>query len=236
MALFPLLLSLARSLFAPRLELMAEILALRQQLAILNRTAKRPTLRFQDRLFWIALARFWRDWRYALLIVKPETAVKWHRQGFPLYWRWKSKACRPGRPRIDPEIRELIRRLSRENPLWGTPRIKAELHFLGFEVAESTVAKYRIKTSKPSSQTCKTFLSNHVGDIIGIDFFTVPTATFRNLYCFIILLHERLRLRSRRRKLNNHCAVLASISARGAWRSHLTRSSTQRRIFGWYYI
>jgi putative transposase len=170
---------------------MAEILALRQQLAILNRTAKRPSLRFQDRLFWIALARFWQDWRSALHIVKPETVIKWHRQGFRLYWHWTSKARRPGRPRIDAEIRDLIRRLSQENPLWGTPRIQAELHLLGFEVAESTVAKYRIKTPKPSSQTWKTFLSNHAGDIIGIDFFTVPTATFRNLYCFIILLHER---------------------------------------------
>src|SRR5499433_2705612 len=191
MALFPFLLLLARSFFAPRLELMAEILALRQQLAILNRTAKRPSLRFQDRLFWIALSRFWRDWLSALLIVKPETVIKWHRQGFRLYWRWISKAGRPGRPRIDAEIRELIRRISRENPLWGTPRIKAELHLLGFEVAESTVAKYRIKTLKPPSQTWKTFLSNHAGEIIGIDFFTVPTATFRKLYCFIILLHER---------------------------------------------
>src|SRR5499433_2600280 len=191
MALFPFLLLLARSFFAPRLELMAEILALRQQLAILNRTAKRPSLRFQERLFWIALARFCRNWRSALLIVKPETVIKWHRQGFRLYWRWKSKTGRPGRPRIDAEIRDLIRRLSEENPLWGTPRIQAELHLLGLEVAESTVAKYRIKSPKPSSQTWKTFLSNHAGDIIGIDFFTVPTATFRNLYCFIILLHKR---------------------------------------------
>src|SRR5215470_8819098 len=127
MTLFPLLFSLARSLFAPRLELMAEILALRQQLAILNRTAKRPPLRFQDRLFWIALARFWRNWRSALLFVKPETVLKWHRQGFRLFWRWKSKAGRPGRPRIDAEIRELIHRLSRENPLWGTPRIQADI-------------------------------------------------------------------------------------------------------------
>ena len=108
-----------------------------------------------------------------------------------LYWRWKSKTGRPGRPRIDAEIRELIRRISQENPLWGTPRIQSELGLLGFGVAESTVAKYRIKTPKPSSQTWKTFLSNHARDIIGIDFFTVPTATFRNLYCFIILSHER---------------------------------------------
>ena len=117
---------------------MAEILALRQQLAILNRTAKRPSLRFQDRLFWIVLARFWKSWRSALLIVKPETVIKWHRQGFRLYWRWKSKAGRPGRPRINAEIRALIHRLSQENPLWGTPRIQAELYLLGFEVAELT--------------------------------------------------------------------------------------------------
>ena len=127
MALFPFLFFITRSLFAPRLELMAEILALRQQLAILNRTAKRPSLRFRDRLFWVTLARFWLDWRSALLIVKPETVIKWHRQEFRLYWRWKSKTGRPGRPRIDVEIRELIHRLSRENPLWGTPRIQADI-------------------------------------------------------------------------------------------------------------
>ena len=132
--------------------------------------------------------------KLALLIVKPETVIKWHRQGFRLYWRWKSKASLPGRPRIDAEIRNLIHRLSEENPLWGTPRIQAELHLLGLEVAESAVAKYRIKSPKPSSQTWKTFLSNHAGDNIGIDFFTVPTATFRNLYCFIILLHEAKKL------------------------------------------
>jgi hypothetical protein len=106
--------------FAPRLELMAEIFAFRQQLAILNRTAKRPSLSFQDRLFWGALAKCWQNWRSALLIVKPETVIKWHRQGFRLYWRWKSKTGRPGRQRIDAEIRELIRRISQENPLWGS--------------------------------------------------------------------------------------------------------------------
>ena len=137
MALLPLLFSIARSFFAPRLDLMAEILPLRQQLAILNRTAKRHSLRFQDRLFWVTLAKCWQDWRSALLIVKPETVIKWHHQGFRFYWRWKSKTGRPGRPRIDAEIRELIRRISHANPLWGTPRIQSELSFLGFEVAES---------------------------------------------------------------------------------------------------
>jgi hypothetical protein len=124
----------------------------------------------QDRLFWVALARYWQNWRSALLIVRPETVIKWHRQGFRLYWRWKSKAGRPGRPRIDAEIREHIRRLLRENPLWGTPRIQAELHLLGFDVAESTVAKYRIKTPKPSPQSWKTFLSTQAktgGKIAG---------------------------------------------------------------------
>jgi hypothetical protein len=95
--------------FCPGMELMAEILALHQQLAILNRTANRPSLRFQDRLFWVTLAQCWQDWRSALLIVKPETVIKWHRQGFRLYWRWKSKTGRPGRPKIDTEIREIIR-------------------------------------------------------------------------------------------------------------------------------
>src|SRR5262245_59364965 len=170
MALFPHLFSLARSFFAPRLEMMAEILALRQQLAILNRTDKRPSLRFQDRLFCGALAKCWQDWRSALLIVKPETVIKWRRQGFRLYWRWKSKTGRPGRPRIDAEIRDHIRRISQEIPLWGKPRIRSELGLLGFEVAQSTVAKYRIKTPNPSSQTWKTFLCNHARDIIGIDF------------------------------------------------------------------
>jgi hypothetical protein len=130
------------------------------------------------------------NWWEILIIVKPETVIKWHRQGFRLYWRWKSKAL-VGRPKINKEIRELIVQMSRENPLWGVPRIQAELSLLGFEAPQSTVAKYRIKTPKPSPQTWKTFLSNHTRDIIGIDFFTVPIAIFRNLYCSIILSHER---------------------------------------------
>jgi putative transposase len=125
-----------------------------------------------------------------LIIVKPETVIKWHRQGFRLYWRWKSKAPL-GRPKIDKEIRELIGKMSRENPLWGVPRIQAELRLLGFDLAESTVAKYRVRGSASPSQTWKTFLANHTKQITAIDFFTVPTLTFRNLYCFIILMHDR---------------------------------------------
>jgi putative transposase len=191
MSLLPLLFGLFRSLVAPRLELVVENLALRQQLTVLNRTTKRPKLRSQDRLFWSALSSLWKNWRSALIIVKPDTIVKWHREGFRLYWRWMSKARNSGRPKIDAEIRELIRRMSEENPLWGVPRIQAELNLLGFNLAESTVAKYRVRAPRPPSQTWKTFLSNHAGDIVGIDFFTVPSLTFRNFYCFIILLHDR---------------------------------------------
>jgi len=137
------------------------------------------------------MSHLWRDWRSILTIVKPETVIKWHRQGFKCYWRWKSRSRRVGRPRIDREIRDLIKRLSRENPTWGVPRIQAELHLLGYEVAESTVAKYRVRIRKPPSQTWKSFLQNHAGQIAAIDFFTVPTVTFNILYGFVVLLHDR---------------------------------------------
>jgi putative transposase len=182
---------LLRSLLVPRLVLMTENLVLRQQLVVLHRVTKRPRLRSQDRLFWVALSHLWRDWRSLLVIVKPETVIKWHRQGFKCYWRWKSRAGRVGRPRVDQEIRDLIRRMSRENPLWGAPRIQAELHLLGYEIAESTVAKYRVRSSKPPSQNWKSFLTNHAGEIAAIDFFTVPTVTFKVLYGFVVLLHDR---------------------------------------------
>jgi putative transposase len=155
----PCTLAFFRMLFSPRLKLVAENLALRQQLAVLNRTAKRPKLRSFDRLFWVTLSCLWKNWRSALIIVKPDTVIRWHREGFRLYWRWKSKARNSGRPKIDAEIRDLIRRMSEVNPLWGSPRIQAELNLLAFNVAESTVGKYRIKRRKPPSQTWMTFLS-----------------------------------------------------------------------------
>jgi putative transposase len=190
MVLISALFSLIRSLIVPRTALAAENLALRQQLAVLNRKIHRPQPRRRDRFFWVILSQLWKNWREVLIIVKPETVIKWHRQGFKLYWRWKSKVP-VGRPKIDMEIRELIGKMSRENPLWGVPRIQAELRLLGYDVAESTVAKYRVRGSASPSQTWKTFLTNHAKQIAAIDFFTVPTLTFRNLYCFIILLHDR---------------------------------------------
>jgi hypothetical protein len=178
MALVSALFWLIRSLIAPRTSLVAENLALRQQLTVLNRKIHRPQLHRRDRFFWVILSRFWKNWREVLVIVKPETVIKWHRQGFKLYWRWKSKAP-VGRPKIDKEIRELIKKMSLENPLWGTPRIQSELRLLGFDLAESTVAKYRVRGSASPSQTWKTFLSNHAKQIAAVDFFNVtahPTA------------------------------------------------------------
>jgi len=186
-----LIFTFVRSLVRSQTELAAENLALRQQLAILTDTAKRPRLRKRDRILWTWLARFWSNWRSVLVIVQPDTVVRWHRQGFTLYWRWKSRTGKVGRPTIDAEIRKLIRRMSRENPLWGTPRIRSELRLLGYEASKATVDKYRIRRRKPPSQTWRTFLDNHVRDIVAIDFFTVPTATFRILFCFIVLRHHR---------------------------------------------
>jgi len=122
--------------------------------------------------------------------VKPETVIRWHRKGFKLYWTWKSRN-RGGRPRIDAEIRTLIRRMARENPTWGAPRVHGELLKLGFEVSEATVSRYMPRRRKPPSQSWRSFLRNHVHDLVSIDFFVVPTATFRVLYVFLVLAHDR---------------------------------------------
>jgi len=180
-----------RALLRDRAELAAENLALRQQLAVLEQGSKRPRLRTRDRIFWTWIARLWSNWRSVLVIVQPETVIRWHKQGFRLYWRWKSRSRKPGRPKIDAEIRKLIRRMSLENPTWGTPRIRSELRLLGYEASKATVDKYRVRHRKPPSQTWRTFLDNHVRDIVAVDFFTVPTATFRLLFCFIVLRHHR---------------------------------------------
>ena len=179
-----------RGFFAGRAAMAAENLALRHQLAVLHRSAKRPKLRTRDRIFWVWLSKLWSGWRSALALVQPETVVGWHRQGFKLYWRWKSRK-KPGRPPVDREIRDLIRRMSRENPTWGAPRILSELLLLGHAVVESTVAKYMVRDPKPPSQTWRTFLANHADQIAAIDFFTIPTVTFRVLYVILVLGHDR---------------------------------------------
>jgi putative transposase len=182
-----------RLLLLPRGQLVLENLALRQQLAVLRRSVPRPRLRPWDRVFWAWLSRCWAGWKDALMIVNPATVVGWHRTGFRLYWRWKSRS-RSGRPRIDAEVRRLIRRMSLENPLWGAPRIRAELRLLGHDAAASTVAKYMARRTGPPSPTWRSFLANHVGCLASVDFFVVPTVTFRLLYGFVVLCHERRRV------------------------------------------
>ena len=183
---------LLRLFFSNKAALLAENLALRQQLAVLRRSVRRPKLRNRDRVFWAWLSKLWPDWRSALVIVRPDTVVKWHRAGFRLYWRWKSR--RTGRPKKNVIIRDLIREMSRDNPTWGAPRIHAELHLLGYEVAESTVARYMDRSRKPPSPTWRSFLANHAGQIAAVDFFTVYTITFKVLYCFVVLGHHRRRI------------------------------------------
>jgi putative transposase len=153
-----------------------ENLALRQQLAIYKRVNKRPRLAGRDRWFWIALSRVWKDWKRALIVVHPDTVVRWHRRRFRKYWAELSKYRRkPGRPPTDIEIRELIRTMAKENPLWCAPRIHGELLKLGIAISERTVSRILRTLKRPPAQTCKTFLNNHIGEIVSIDFFTVPT-------------------------------------------------------------
>jgi putative transposase len=179
--------------FRSRLALQAEILALRHQLNVLQRsTDARRKLRSSDRVLWVWLSRLWPNWRSALLIVKPETVIRWHRHGFRLYWRWKSR--HPGRPDAGREIRELIRKMCLSNPTWGAPRVHGELLKLGLDVSQSTVSKYMVRPRKPPSQTWRVFLQNHVKQLVSVDFFVVPTIDFKLLFVFLILAHERRRV------------------------------------------
>jgi putative transposase len=183
------------SLFRSRAALELENLALRHQIGVLQRSArKRPRLTQGDRLLWVWLSWIWGDWRSTLAIVKPETVVAWHRAGFRLFWTWKVRRGQPGRPLISREIRDLIRRMCRENPLWGAPRIHGELLKFGIDIGETSVSKYMVRGPKPPSQTWRTFLDNHLTQLVSIDFFTVPTLRFQVLYVFLVLAHDRRRI------------------------------------------
>lgn len=195
MYVFGLVVTFLRALFCSRSELLLENLALRQQLAVLQRSTPRPRFRRQDRLFWALLSRSWEAWRHHLVLVRPETVIKWHRQAFRQFWRWKSRTSKGGRPKLHPEVVALIRRMCRENATWGVTRIQSELALLGIEVADSTVANYMRRPRRgPSSQGWFTFLKNHMPETAACDFFTVPTATFRILLCFVVLSHDRRRI------------------------------------------
>jgi putative transposase len=171
-----------------------EKLALRHQLGVLRRSVKRPELTSADRLLWTWLCEVWSDWRSALIIVKPETVVAWHRKGFRLFWTWKVRRGQPGRPAVPKDVRELIRRMSRENPLWGAPRIHGESLKLGIDIGETSVGKYLAHGRKPPSQTWRTSLENHVKAMVSVYFFTVPTIRFQVLYVFLVLAHDRRRV------------------------------------------
>lgn len=189
------LLSALAGLFRSRSDLILENLALRQQLTVLTRL--RPLRRMSpgSRFFWVALRRLWPNWRQVLVVVRPETVVRWHRLGFRAYWRWRSRPGRTGRPRVNPKLRDLIRRMARENLTWGAPRIHAELRLLGFEVAERTISRYLNRAPEPDAvERWKAFLSLHRKSLVAMDFFTVPTLSFQVLYVLVVLHHRRRRV------------------------------------------
>jgi transposase InsO family protein len=177
--------------FKSKSRLEAENAVLRHQLIVLRRKVQgRGRLTNSDRCFFIQLYRWFPSILKALTIIRPQTLVRWHRAGFRCYWRWKSRP-RGGRPQIDTDLHALIRRMSIENPLWGAPRIHGELLKLGFEVAQSSVAKYMVKRHGPSSQGWRTFLRNHAPEVAAMDLFVVPTIGFNLLYAFIIVQLDR---------------------------------------------
>jgi putative transposase len=185
------------SFFRSRRNLLLENLALRQQLGVLAQWHPHPRLAVPDRLFWIGLRRFWPGWKQSLLIVQPETVVRWHRAGFRLYWKWVSrKRVRSGRKPTSRELRELIFRMVAENPTWGAPRIHGELEMLGFDISERTVLRWMRKAPRnpEPAKRWAAFLSNHREAIAAMDFFTVPTLTFGVLYCFFVVAHDRRRV------------------------------------------
>ena len=180
--------------FKTQARLEAEIVLLRHQLSVLRqRVPSKARLTMADRLLFVWLYRLFPSVLNAVTIVQPETIIRWHRTGFRLYWRWKSRS-RGGRPKVPVEIRRLIREMSLANRLWGAPRIHGELLKLGIEVAQSTVAKYMARSGRGREQTWKTFLHNHVSGIGAMDFLVVPTINFRLLFVLVILRHERRRL------------------------------------------
>src|SRR5262249_22996332 len=182
------------TLFKPRRQLAVENLFLRHQLNIyLRRAPHRLRLRASDRAALVGMICLWPSLFGLSRVVQPDTILRWHRAGFRAYWRWKSRG-RPGRPRVSRELRELIAQMSKENPLWGAPRIHGELLKLGLEIAESTVSKYMIRRRGPPSQTWRTFLRNHADVIAAIDLCMVPTLTFECLFAFQVVGHGRRQL------------------------------------------
>ena len=188
------LLTLVTTPVRSRLSLQAENAALRNQLYLYRKSGQRPRISPADRLLWSFIAKFWSGWRAALYFVQPRTVTTWQRKRLRDYWCALSQSAKPGRPRISRELKKLIERMWEANPTWSSPKIVAELAMLGIDVAKSTVEKYQPKQAGPSSPAWRTFLDQHVRDLVSIDFFIVPTARFRVLFVFIVLAHNRRRI------------------------------------------
>jgi len=177
-----------------RTSMQLEILALRHQLAVCQRSLKRPRLKPADRLLWSWLARLWPGWRDALVIVQPRTVIAWQRRRFRDHWARLCRTGKPGRPQVAREVRVLIRRLSAANPLWGAPRIVGELRKIGIDVTKATVEKYMVRRRGPAYPTWMIFLRTHAAEMISCDFFIVPTVKHQVLFVFLILAHDRRRV------------------------------------------
>jgi len=187
----------AARFFRSRKSLLLENLALRQQLTVLKRRHPRSKLSPLDKLFWVLARKFWSAWKQSLLVVTPETVVRWHRSGFRLYWSLISRVRKQlGRRRLSKEVRDLIFQMVAQNPTWGAPRIHGELLMLGFEVSERTISRWmkRAPRDPEPAQRWLAFLRNHREAIAAMDFFTVPTITFGVLYCFFVISHDRRRI------------------------------------------
>ena len=176
-----------------RAALQLEILALRHQLAVYQRRHELARTKIADRLLWAWLSRAWAGWRDALVFVQPSTVIAWQRRRFRDHWSRLSRRA-PGRPAVAKAVRDLIHEMSSANPRWGSPRIVGELAKLGIQVAKATVEKYMVRPKKPPSPTWRAFLKNHVKDLVSVDFFVVPTVTFKVLFVFVVLAHARRRI------------------------------------------
>jgi putative transposase len=190
-------LGLPLRLFHSRRCLMIENLALRQQLTVFKRQHSRPQLAAADKLFWVVLCRCWTSWKAALIVVSPDSVVRWHRAGFRLYWRFISRVRQPvGRRPVTQEIRELIFKMVADNPTWRAPRIHGELVMLGFRVSERSVSRWMLRAPRDPEPARRwmTFLRNHREAIAAMDFFSVPTVTFSVLYVLFVMSHDRRRI------------------------------------------
>ena len=188
-------------------DIVLENLALRHQLRTLQRSVTRPHVRTRDRVLWVVLATVWRQWRSAVVLVHPDTVVRWHRHWLRRRWARRSGRNRAGRPAVDPQVRRLITDMASVNPLWGAPRIHGELQTLGMAISERTVSRLLAQCARPPSHTWRTFLTNHVSAIVSMDFFTVSTLTGRIVFVLALIAHDR------RRIVHVHCTEHPT----GAW-------------------